>query len=169
MSARKEEVHRMANEWFGLTPEQRFSQGMPITKEELRRKLKVQNKTLQGWEQRYNVKALRNRMEITLGGKEVPEEIYDSKIWLTERTNEVDEALLISVKRGNAQAIKIYKQLTGELVEKSEQKVTLELSADEIARRNLEADRGLKKWLKQGRTGRQGVEDLPEKPPLLPV
>lgn len=75
---------------------------------------------------------------------------------------EVLDALKASCLKGNAFAGKVWLQVKGQLVDKSEVKVTLELSAEQIARRNLEAERKL------GMAGYR-VESVQAKPTLLPV
>ena len=65
-----------------------------------------------------------------------------SQGWLKGKGHEINEALIQSCKGGNAQSLKLFFQLTEQLVEKQEVKIGL--NADEIARRNLEADRQLR-------------------------
>lgn len=65
---------------------------------------------------------------------------------------------LYRLSKKNSNAAKVWLQATGNLVEKTEVKIGL--SADEIARRNIEADRRI-------RVGYR-VEGVPEKPTLLP-
>lgn len=53
---------------------------------------------------------------------------------LDKATDEVDEALISSCKKGNSSSLRTYFQLQNRLVEKKEEKITIELSADIIAR-----------------------------------
>jgi len=64
--------------------------------------------------------------------------LHKSEEYLDKNDGVVDDALVKACKRGNAGALKLYYQLTNRLIEKSEVKVGL--SADERARRNLQAD-----------------------------
>lgn len=73
----------------------------------------------------------------------------DVKPYLIAYRKQVLDNLLTACASGNAQALKIYHQLTGDLVEKQEVDVKIGLSADEITRRNLEADRQLEQWGKK--------------------
>ena len=86
---------------------------------------------------------------------------YDSETWLRNRTPDADRSLVLAMQRGNANALKLFYTLLNRLVEKTEHKVELGLSADEITRRNLEAERQL-------RLEGYGMAEVSEKPPLLP-
>lgn len=77
-------------------------------------------------------------------GDGLDKESYNSESFLDERSYKVDKALMTACERGNATALRTYYQLTNRLIEKSEQEVKIGLSADEITRRNLEADRQLR-------------------------
>jgi len=66
----------------------------------------------------------------------------DPTDWWRRRTIEMNQAILASAKRGNAQSQKLAKQLAGELLEKHEVKVGL--TADELTKRALEAQRQLR-------------------------
>ena len=72
------------------------------------------------------------------------EKDYDSDTWLRGRTKEADTALIRSCASGNAASLKLFNQLINRLVEKQEVKIGL--TADEIAKRNLEADRRIKEF-----------------------
>jgi len=89
---------------------------------------------------------------------------YDSEEILGGGTDRVDKALLRACEQGNAAALKIYYQLTNRLVEKSEQNLKLELSADDIAARNLIADRELDEF--RGEDGHR-VEEVQKESTLL--
>ena len=61
----------------------------------------------------------------------------------------------------------LYGRSRGLFIDKAEHVIKV-VSADEIARRNLAAERELEQWrLGQGEEGRQGVEEMQEKPPVL--
>ena len=82
-----------------------------------------------------------DKQEVELGGKPAISHKKTSK-WLHAQGETVNEALIGACRQGNAQALKLFFQLTDQLVEKQDIKVGL--SADEIAKRNLEADNQLK-------------------------
>ncbi len=67
--------------------------------------------------------------------------------WWKKRTLELNNAILASAKKGNAQSQKLAKQLAGELVEKAE--VKFGLTADERARRNSESEQELREFRNQ--------------------
>jgi len=93
---------------------------------------------------------------------EIPEEKgdYDPDSYLANSAKVVDAALIRACERGSPGALKAYYQITNRLVEKSEN-INIDISGDELTRRNLEAERRL-------RDMGYGVEDVQEKPPLLP-
>lgn len=89
-----------------------------------------------------------------------------------EQGNGGDEALFIAQvrtrameARSPASILELYARLKGYLVDKSEVKVEIGLSADEHTRRNLEAERELREFRE---TSGHRVEEVPEKPTLLP-
>ncbi len=96
-----------------------------------------------------------SRIIVEHGNKIVPE---DEEI--EEGDSELQQVLrnLFRLSKKNSNAAKVWLQATNNLVEKAEVKIGL--TADEIARRNIEADRRI-------RVGHR-VESVPEKPPLLP-
>ena len=89
---------------------------------------------------------------------------YGSEEYLENNVSKIDKALLKACEDGNASALKIYYQLTNRLIEQSEQKLKVVLTADEIARRNLLAERELQEF--RGKTGYR-VEEVSEKSALL--
>lgn len=107
--------------------------------------------------------ALRHREATNRLGDDLIEDNYDSEVYLDGKTHKVDAALLEACKKGSPGALKIYYQLMNRLVEKTEQEVKLGLSADELARRNLAAERELE----SGRETGYRVEEVSEKPSLL--
>jgi len=67
---------------------------------------------------------------------------YDSSEFLKKRSAEVDEALLKTVKKGSPASLKLYYQLTGQLIEKQDTTFRLgEVSADDHAKIRQEAAR----------------------------
>jgi len=84
----------------------------------------------------------------------------DWKQYLHSQKLVAARALVREIQNGKVTANEAFWKLLGEFIEKTEHKVELGLSADEIARRNFEADRQL-------RDGGYRVEEVSEKPPLL--
>lgn len=68
----------------------------------------------------------------------------------------------------SAKHMELYARLKGLLIDKSEMKVEIGLTADEITRRNFEADRELQEWDKGRGKGGQGLEEMPKEYSLLP-
>lgn len=66
----------------------------------------------------------------------------EAERWLEANYPDLLEYTFEAAKKGNAASQKLLAQLMGKLVEKSE--VKLEISADDMAKRNLEAQRQLK-------------------------
>jgi len=80
---------------------------------------------------------------------------------LIEKIQKMDEAVYNAATVGKVSRMaELWYKRHGLLVDKSESKVKIELSADDVTRRNLEADREL-------RESGYRVEKVPEKPRLL--
>jgi len=135
-------VKAEAMAWFH-TPKNERS---PRTMTELAKKLGIKH-----------VKTL-HRMKDKLDDNGAEE--YDPDTYLADSAKVVDAALIKACERGSPGALKAYYQITNRLVEKSEN-INIDISGDELTRRNLEAERRL-------RDMGYGVEDVQEKPPLLP-
>jgi len=149
------EKRKMAVEWFGMTPEERLRAGLPPDQTALRRYLKVGSTAMKEWQALF----LERKNREIIGRTFEPEEESPDEV------QAVLEALRkMAIDGKNAFAAKTFLQAKGVFVEKTESKVIHELSADEIARRNLEADRELREWR---RTSGQGMEKVPKEPPLL--
>jgi hypothetical protein len=138
-------------DWLALTPEERFATGECASMSEEAKLLGVNYQNLINWKKQY---------EKVYTAKEDEDGEYDSLKFLLKRNPYVDECLLKSCEKGNANSIKIFKQLVGQFVEKSEQKVKLDISAESVARRNIES-------LKQLRTGGYGVDEVQVKSRIL--
>lgn len=151
---------QQAREWFGLTPQERCDQKLPFNEQELAELLGIKKvKTIRDW--RVEWKKLEQAKQEPNGA--IPS--YDSVEWLTGRTSQMDEALTKACQMGNAQALKLYYQITNRLIEKSEQKVQLELNADEIATQYIEN----RKWLREhGYLAENGMGQVLPEPALLP-
>jgi len=90
---------------------------------------------------------------------------YDSEKALEKKLKAIDDSLMERSMAGNTNALKIYYQRLGLLTEKTEVKIGL--SADEIARRNLDARRELEgQGYVRGEEG-QGVEKVQDESSLL--
>ena len=59
---------------------------------------------------------------------------YDSMAVLQKRNAEVDECLLEAVNNGNVKAMELFYEITGRKVKKTESKVTVELTGDDLYR-----------------------------------
>jgi len=84
---------------------------------------------------------------------------YDSKAYLRSRSMEADEALMEACKLKNANALTLFKKLTGDLVEKSAVEVTFGFSPAEHIRMARDAERRLR----EGGMGADGGKSLPER------
>ncbi len=147
-----------------LTPLQRRDKGLPESLDDVAKAVGKHIVTIRKWKKEFVDNPFADVIAKTTPTKAVrPSKNYDSKKTLQGRSEEVDAALFRAVAAGKTEAIKLYKQLVGDLIEKKE--VTFGLSADEITRRNLEAER-------RSRDFRDGsgyrVEDLSEGLSVLP-
>ena len=127
--------------WLNVIPTERI----PRTKTAFAKYLKIQKETLHAWD------------------KELKD--YTSKEFFLSKKREVDEGILAGIKRGNAQMAKLAKQISEELVEKTE--VTHKgFTADDIDKINKKADAELKEFLRGIRTG--GIQEVQEESDILP-
>ena len=85
---------------------------------------------------------------------------YDSLDYFRSRKAEIDAAIVNFTIKGNAAMAKILKQLTGDLVEKSEQTHKFELNADDHLRIRDEAKRRVSE-VSGGANGDRGVLSEP--------
>jgi len=74
---------------------------------------------------------------------------HDTNEYLASKSESVDEGLIKACDSGNAQALKIFYQLTNKLVEKREDKVTIEFSAADYIRFALEAGRRIREYQRE--------------------
>ena len=88
-------------------------------------------------------------------------EAYNSQDWLESKGIDADRALLEAVQAGKPEAIRTFYLLTKRLKQQNESGVKIELTADEVTRRNLRAEKEL-------REGGFGVEKVPDESALLP-
>ena len=140
MGAPMVEKHQLVDMWLDLSPEEKFSQGLPLDRTKLRRHLGIGTTVLRDWEKRHWANKLGENLE-TAGDPE-PEDDFNLQEWLKETNRERWESINRSAKSGNPASQRLLALAAGE-IEKKEIKETNELSADDIARRNLEAERQL--------------------------
>ena len=137
----KTHAKREAFLWFGLTPPERSKQCLPFNHQELAVHLAITVETVTKWRTEYNQlqKARKSEVEqdIESAGNGTRTQVVLDTLW-RECTVE-----------GNWNACKAYLQAIGEFAEKKETE-SLELTPDERARRNLEADRQLAEWRGDG-------------------
>ncbi len=116
-------------------------------------------------EKELRLKVIRNIQNNLMEGIDGASDKADAQGWLDEHWLEVVQYVFESAKKGNAQSQKLFAQLAGKLIEKSEVKIGL--SADEITRRNLEAERQLREQGFDRRGNGLRVEEVKEELPLL--
>jgi len=150
-----------AFEWFGLTPDERFKKELPFNQNDLAVSLGIKNvDTIKRWKKEYDRYAASKAVEVK---NDIAELESDPEEWWRKRQLQLNEAILESAKRGNAQSQKLAKQLAGELIEKSESKVQFELSAGEEIKIAREAERRTREVY----TEPDGDTSLSQEPPLL--
>lgn len=128
--------HKMYRQTFYTFEGEYNAVALALTKRENDHKMDLKQTVLDAWDKAEGKSPVKTRQS--------------SQSWLKARGGEINEALIQSCKDGNAQALKLFFQLTEQLVEKQEVKIGL--TADEIARRNFEAERELQEW-HRGKSG----------------
>ncbi len=115
-------------EWLDLPPDERSSANMPLTQDEYGKANNVSRPTLIKWREK------RSNGDFNL------------QSFLTDNKKLLADALLLAAKnpRTNATALKLFAQLTGDLVEKKEETVKLELTANDRTRIARETINGLR-------------------------
>ena len=103
----------------------------PKTLGEITKLLNISHSTAFKWNKEY----YKEKKEGTLSFN------YNSVDWLNNRSREADEALIRAVEKGNSAALKLYYQLTGKYIEKAEYEHKFTISADELIKRALAANR----------------------------
>jgi len=146
---------REAFDWFELSPDERFRKRLPFSQPELAAQLGVKPELIPKW---------RKEWEDYKASQTVSEDSdYNSAAFLNGKSKVADEALIAACEMGKADALRTYYQITRRLIDQRiEYKV--ELSADELSKRNIEAERQLRE---QGLLQRLRVEEVPKKLPLL--
>ncbi len=101
-------------EWLALSDEEKINGGFPLTQKEFAIRHGKTEATLSIWKQR----AASGELEYGTG-------------FQLDDGETVDKALLSACKTGNAQALRIYYQITNRLVDKKEETHRFELTPDE--------------------------------------
>ena len=99
----------------------------------MKQKVKVEN---------YSASSLEAELGISLDRP--PKKKYNSEEYLEKQVKDIDASLIQACESGKVEALKIYYQLTKRLVDKRENKLIVEISADEFYRRNTEAERRIR-------------------------
>ncbi len=86
-----------------------------------------------------------HKQTVALWDKELAK--YNSRDFFLAKKREVDEGILTGIKRGNAQMAKLAKQISGELVEKTDNVHRVVLTADDYSRLSREAEGELREEL----------------------
>ena len=123
----KEAAFKHYLEWRKLPKYERIL----VTKSDFAHQYGMTLRTLEQWDERIDNPISKRKIEK-----------YDSESFLKDRTLEIDEALIQSCIKGSPKALELFYKLTGrKLIDKSEVDVKLGLSADEVIRRLLNAER----------------------------
>ena len=151
------ERRQLLYDWLDTSPEERKPE------KEFRQSMHLGYRAFKNLRIEWQVeKTIENKREVSLKGaydaieaeRDNPENIAEeAKRWIA-----VEEKIYQQALEGSYRDRELYAKLKKKL--KEEISVTVGLSADEIARRNLEADREL-------REAGYRVEKMQEKPPLL--
>ena len=145
----------LAFEWFGWDDDTRFQKGYSYKMAPFAVKdLKISLATLQNWKREW----IKINAPVT-AVDENGDEVYNSDFFLHKNLQYVDGLLLRGCEKLNPNSLKLFFQRAGVLIERSEVKIGL--SAEEVARRNLESIRTL-------REGGFGVDEMQVKPGILP-
>ncbi len=126
-----------------LDRQERLEKGLPHTDKMIARHVGVTRDTIDRWKKEIPqtiTEMEKPKVTTDILGDALHD--YDSDTWLKENIKKVNKALIKSCDAGSPASLKIYYQLTKQLIEES--KITHEISADEVARRNLEAARQLR-------------------------
>jgi len=176
MPASKTEERKLAMEWFATPTAERWEKGFPLNDKEMRAKLGVKTTVWNKWINQFHEKQKRDVVlkchPMATGGEkplevEVISKEYNSEKYLNENVSQVDEALIEACNQNNAQALKIFYQITKRLIERQEVTHTV-LSAEDVSRIDREADRKIRE-LNQGTRGVSNrKEGVSEERPLLP-
>ena len=143
-----------------------------MTNYEFRKKMRVGGRTMMNMRTDYNIWRKEQDKEKKNTAKArnlLAEQIYkkpeDADLDLIQKIKEMDEAVFTAGKVNKiSKMAEMWYKRHGLLIDKTETKVTLELSADERARRESEADQRAREF-REGQGYR--VEDVQERPHLL--
>jgi len=131
--------------WYVLTDKERTAQGYPLTQQEYKKVLNISHETMINWgkvaqaEGIYPVKMRKpnKRRPLPEGQKEITPDDIEWARFMRQLTADAAE------KGATAPTRTLYAQLKGKMP-KTNLDIKIGLSADEIARRNLEATKQLK-------------------------
>lgn len=175
MNRTKEAEREIFQRWHMMTKAERIRNGLPIHYKILSQQLGVGGPTLTRWRREleesglFTPKGRDGRPKGSKRPRELPQEMLsqlgpvETGFWTEERVEAVNKAILESAQHGNANAQKLAKQLSGELVEKKEIKIVL--NADDYFRIRREAQARIQRLTGEG-NGDRGL--LPESALLLP-
>ena len=173
MPAPKTEERKLAMEWFAMPTAERWEKGFPLNDKEMRAKLGVKTTVWNKWinqfheQQKRDVVLKCHPLAVGEKPKEVIEPDYASETYLNDKTEAVDKALISACEDNNAQALKIYYQLTKRLVERTESTHVV-LSAEDVSRIDREADRKIRELNAGARGVSNREEGVPKERALLP-
>jgi len=127
--------------WKRFDQPYRLKCGLPLTKGEYAKFHNMPLSQIKKWDNSMNsaVNAMKPKIEEEIKEPGVKEIAYNQETFLENRSKEADEALMEACKRGNASALKVYFQLTGRLIEKTEN-TNIDLGADDYRRIKTEAE-----------------------------
>ncbi len=147
--------------------------GAPISLKQFLKSHKMQKQTFYRYEGEYNLTQKQTTTLTETEDSQIKRDIYMRAQGIdvpVKTQEEKDEELVLkalkkmAINDHNASAAKFYLQATGKFEEKSQVNLNVEISADEYAKRNLEAERQLREW---EQSNRLRVEEVPEEPTLL--
>jgi hypothetical protein len=133
-----EDKKNLAFEWFGWDDDTKFQKGYGTNMIQFAQELKIAYGTLCVWKRMWT--KIDKKLEAALD----EDASYNSMSFWKKNSKYVDQCLMRGCEKGNPNAIKLVKQITGELIEKREDTLKLELSPDQVARRMLAITRDLR-------------------------
>ena len=177
MALAKDETKYRAARILALSPTERALQGLPLTLTDIAKLVGVTPGTVSAWKQKLpeildEMRGMENRQQVlerlekdkklrriaerNLGPQDIAEVTDNEKLALARKVYED------AMRQGASASEKdVAIKMLGMLID---QKGTRRsgLTADEIARRNIEAERELSEWRSARRMAGQGVEEVPK-------
>ena len=127
---------------FAMSPVELGAQGINPSAYGIAKQVGASMPSITKWRKEYNeIIAKGEKPALLLMSDE-----FDIIEYLKAHRKEIAKGLVMSSQAGNPSAQKVALTLTGDYEEKQKAEITIGLSADEIARRNLEANRQLEEW-----------------------